>query len=306
MTKPTDPSGSAPTDRAESVLARLRNLSPRYPNVPRSSMLLLYAQQGLLARLQASPHGRHFVLKGALSLFVRYGDAARPTEDVDLAARDLPNTPEALERVLQAVCAVPYADGLTFDPDSVRVRVINEALEYQGVNAALTASLGPSQVTVPLDVSFGNAITPAPVALAFPALLVPEGVPVMAYPLETVLSEKFAALVEIGLNTTRMKDAYDLHVILGREPFEAAVLGLALTRSFAARGTPVEDVPFTLSPEFANDETLAERWAQYRRRTHLSAPGFPEVMAQVRALFAPILLENRATGAWDPQARGWS
>ena len=293
-------------DPSASLLARLRALSARFPNVPRASMLLLYAQQGFLGRLDASSHGEKFVLKGALSLFARYGDLARPTEDVDLAARDLPNTTEAVEAVMREVCAVPFGDGLTFDPDAVRVRVINDALEYPGVNVTLTARLGTSRATFPVDVSFGNVITPSPVALAFPPLLLDEAVRVAAYPLETVVTEKFAALVEIGVNTTRMKDVYDLHMILGREPFDASVLGAALTRSFAARGTRVEDVPFILSDDFARDEVLTARWAQYRRRTGLAAPEFGAVMAEVRAFFGPVLLQGRTSGAWRPDAGAWT
>lgn len=116
-------------DGSMSLLARLRHLSTRYPNVPKSAMLLLYAQQGFLGRLDASPHGERFVLKGALSLFARYGDAARPTEDVDLAARDLPNTPEAVEAVMREVCGANFGDGLVFEPDAVKVRVLGEAGE---------------------------------------------------------------------------------------------------------------------------------------------------------------------------------
>ena len=62
------------------ILDRLKHLRrTRYPDVPANTMLLLYAQQGLLARLDASAFGELFVLKGALSLFARYGNAARPT-----------------------------------------------------------------------------------------------------------------------------------------------------------------------------------------------------------------------------------
>jgi predicted nucleotidyltransferase component of viral defense system len=93
-----------------SLLARLRDLSKRYLNVPKFAMLLLYAQQGFLGRLEASRYGERFVLKGALSLFARYGDLARPTEDVDLAARDLPNTTEAVANLMREVSLLGKVD----------------------------------------------------------------------------------------------------------------------------------------------------------------------------------------------------
>lgn len=290
MTKTINPAG---------ILDRLKHVRrTRYPNLPPNTMLLLYAQQGFLARLDASPYAEQFVLKGALSLFARYGDAARPTQDLDLAAQGMPNTPEQIRTVLDTLCATPFADGLDFDPRSVQVSPINEAFDYPGVTARLRTTLGPSQVTLQLDFSFGNVITPAPVQASFPALLRDEGVPIAIYPLETVITEKFAALVEIGEATTRMKDLYDLHVILSTETFQAGIVSGALEQSFAARGTPVDRVPDILGDEFMGDTALSVRWSQYLRRTGLQAPAFADVMALLRTFYAPLLLGGRAQGQW--------
>lgn len=290
MTRITNPAG---------ILDRLKHLRrTRFPNIPPNTMLLLYAQQGLLGRLDASPYAEQFVLKGALSLFARYGNAARPTQDLDLAARGLPNTPAQIQAVLEELCAVPFGDGLTFDPASIQASPIHEAFDYPGVAAKLRATLGPSQVTLQLDVSFGNVITPAPVQLRFPPLLIDPAVQVALYPLETVITEKFAALVEIGEATTRMKDLYDLQAILSTETFEAGIVHEALTRSFAARGTPVEHVGDVLSEAFAGEPALTARWGQYLRRNGFSAPALGEVMAFLRAFYGPLLLEGRIEGLW--------
>ncbi|BDP43785.1 hypothetical protein DAETH_37540 (plasmid) [Deinococcus aetherius] len=299
MTRTTDPSPI-------SILARPRHLGcTQYPNLPANAMLLLYAQQGLLARLDASPYAEQFVLKGALSLFARYGQAARPTEDLDLAARGLPHTPEEVRRVLEEVCRLPYADSLTFDPESVRVSPINEAVNYPGVAVRLVALLGSSRANLQIDVSFGNAITPGPVTWTFPPLLVDRGVSVPIYPLETVVTEKFAALVEIGEATTRMKDLYDLHVILTREVLTAGETLLALRRSFAARRTPEAAVPRVLDEPFGRSEVLTPRWRQYLARTRFSAPPLDTVMALLRAFYRPLLLEGRSQGTWSPAEARW-
>ena len=106
--------------------------------------------------------------------------------------------------------------------------------------------------------------------LDFPRLLVPEAVRVSVYPLETVVAEKFAALVELGLLTTRMKDIYDLSIISAREVLTWDSLHTAVRRSFAARGTP--DGRTVLTTDFAADEVLAGHWRQFLRRTGLPAP----------------------------------
>jgi predicted nucleotidyltransferase component of viral defense system len=289
-----------------SILAKLRNLArDQYSNLPANTMLLLYVQQGLLARLEKSPHAEHFVLKGALSLFVRFGNAARPTEDIDLAARDLPNTIEAIVNVIQEVCAVPFHDGLQFDPASINARVINDALDYPGVSLSIQASLGSSKAKVQLDISFGNAITPAPVQLEFPPLLIESPIGIRVYPLETVISEKFAALIEIGEATTRMKDLYDLYTILSTQQFEAIVTARALENSFQARDTPAEAIAPTLSITFAESPDLTKRWGQYLARTRFKAPDFADIMILIRRFFVPVLLEKRREGRWNANKRVW-
>ncbi|GAA5504375.1 hypothetical protein Dxin01_04145 [Deinococcus xinjiangensis] len=111
-------------------------------------MLLLYTQQGFLGRLAASPYAHQFVLKGALSLFARYGQVARPTEDIDLAARGMPNTPAQLLAVLQELCAIDLDDALSFDADSLVAQPINEGLEYSGVGVKLAANLDVSRIVL--------------------------------------------------------------------------------------------------------------------------------------------------------------
>jgi predicted nucleotidyltransferase component of viral defense system len=299
MTRITEPNPA-------SILARLRALGrTRYPNLPANAMLLLYAQQGLLARLDASPYAERFVLKGALSLFARFGQAARPTEDLDFASRGLPQTAEDVRAVLGEVCSLRFGDGLTFDAAAISVIPNQLGHAYPGVKAHVIARLGASRADLNIDVSFGNAITPAPVVWTFPPLLLEQGVPVPIYPLETVVTEKFAALVEIGEATTRMKDLYDLYVILTREALGARDTSLALHRSFAARGTPTAAVPLVLDEAFGHSEVLTRRWGQYLARTRFSAPPFEGVMALLRTFYRPLLMEGQDQGTWSPTAVYW-
>ena len=300
-------------DPSVSLLARLRHLGQQQ-RLPLDTMLLLYVQQGFLARLDASSETERFVLKGGLSLFARYRASAQPTQDLDLAAAHLPNTPEGVAQALTRILAVPYADGLAFGAAPLNVRVMQIESRYPGVSAQVTAQVGRARQVLPLDVSFGNVITPAPATLDFPRLLVPEAVQVSVYPLETVVAEKFATLVELGLLTTRMKDVYDLSIISAREALTWSSLHAAAGHSFAARGTP--DGRTVLTTDFAADEMLAGRWRQFLRRTTLPAPAeFSETMQLLNPFLIAILPDGygrdgrpgiRSSGsgnAGNPQAR---
>ena len=64
-----------------------------------------------------------------------------------------------------------------------------------------------------IDVTTGDAITPAAIQYDFPMLFDEKIIPVMAYTLETVLAEKFETIIRRNIGTTRARDFYDLHTL---------------------------------------------------------------------------------------------
>ncbi|NJK43339.1 MAG: nucleotidyl transferase AbiEii/AbiGii toxin family protein [Pleurocapsa sp. SU_196_0] len=180
---------------------------------------------------------------------------------------------------------------------------ILEGTNDGGVRVELVARCGTAFEKLTIDVSFGNAITPAPVRLDFPTLLGGTPHPILGYPLETVIAEKFAAAVELGLATTRLKDFYDLHRIVSSETLEWHAVRAAITLTCGRRGTPLAnslDVWETL----LGDARLARTWTSFLARNHLTSPGdFPEVMRTLSDFFTPIVLEQ-PRHFWQPAA-GW-
>jgi predicted nucleotidyltransferase component of viral defense system len=225
-----------PPSNLKSLLAKLRNLA-RKEGLPADTMLLLYMHEGFLARLALSPYREQLILKGGLNLYSRYRSKARPTRAIDLAARTIPNTSEAVAKAIQDIAKVKLNDKLRFDANSLKVEPILEGATYQGLGISLVGHFEDAFETLQIDVSFGNVITPAPVMLSFPSLLGNESHSLLGYPLETIIAEKFAAAVEIGIGTTRLKDFYDLYYLLGNERLEVVSLRHAFERTFKARGT---------------------------------------------------------------------
>lgn len=119
------------------------------------------------------------------------------------------------------------------------------------------------------------------------------------------MTERFATVIGIGEATTRMKDLYDLQVILTREALQAGETALALRRSFAARWTPEEALPRILNEAFGQSEVLTPHWRQYLARTRLPAPPFSAVMELLRAFYRPLLLEGRRQGNSTFTAARW-
>ena len=56
-------------------------------------------------------------------------------------------------------------------------------------------------------------------------------------PKETVVAEKFEAMVKLGIANTRMKDSYDLQVLARTLPFDGKTLSEAIRKTVRNRNT---------------------------------------------------------------------
>ena len=201
-----------PKNLPASIRQRLADLA-RARNDAFDLILVKYGLERILYRLSRSPHRASFVLKGALLFELWTHDTYRPTRDADLLGRGN-NSPEHILGIFQELCAMDVEpDGLVFDPRSVRAERITEDAGYEGLRVTLIALLQLARIPIQIDIGFGDAVTPEPMESDYPTLLSAPHPRLLVYPKETVVAEKFEAIVKLGIANTRMKDFYDLEVM---------------------------------------------------------------------------------------------
>jgi hypothetical protein len=203
-----------------------------------------------------------------------------------------------LELALRDLCQLQLPadedDGLTFQPETVRAAPIREEQEYGGIRVLLLALLGKARIPLQVDVGFGDVVTPAPEEVAFPTLLPDLPAPhVRVYPRETVVAEKFEAIVRLGLPNTRMKDFFDLWALANQPEFEGDLLCAALRATFGRRGTALptaDEEPVAVTARFGDDATKRAQWAAFLRKGRLAAdpnPNLSEVLVVLRMFLLP-------------------
>jgi hypothetical protein len=180
-------------------------------------------------------------------------------------------------------------DGVEFDIARLEAAPIREDLKYGGVRIRTTALINRARIPVQIDVGFGDAITPAPREIDYPVLLDAPAPRLLAYPLETVVAEKFEALVTRGIANSRLKDFYDLYLIAQTFPLETVHLAEAVRRTFERRGTVLPTTPpVGLTEAFAR--AWAPQWRTFLTRERMAA--VPEhldaVIAELRAFLMPL------------------
>jgi predicted nucleotidyltransferase component of viral defense system len=290
--------------RAASIRQRLLNLA-RERGEDFGLVLTRYALERVMYRLSVSGHCEQFILKGAM-LFALWGnDPHRPTRDLDLLGRGAIDT-RRLEHIFREVLAVEVEDdGLDFHAETVRGERIREDEEYEGVRVHLEARLAAARIKVQIDVGFGDVVTPAPQEADYPVLLDLPAPRLRTYPRETVVAEKFEAMVKLGIANSRMKDFYDLWVMARDFEFEGTLLSHAINATFERRGTALpKEVPLALTEEFSSDAGKKAQWSAFLRRLGREAGGTP--LAEVTNALGEFLLPPAfAAGRAEDFGRSW-
>jgi hypothetical protein len=270
-----------------SVQARLQNQA-RETKRPFQELLQYYAMERFLYRLSKSPHRARFILKGALMLHVWDAPLARATKDVDLLGR-LDNSLENLARVIREVCTTDVEpDGMRFDPDTVKTERIKEDADYEGVRVRFVGLLGKARAAMQIDIGFGDVVTPGASTITYPALLDFPAAELSGYPRETVVAEKFQAMVYLRTANSRMKDFYDIWLLASHFPFEGTLLAKAVGATFANRETAIDELPIAFTPDFTEQPSTLALWSAFRSR--LSHAQVPEKLADVVTVLATFLL----------------
>jgi len=247
-----------------SVRARLLQLSKA--NGQNFDLVLTrFALERLLFRLGQSPHAEHFVLKGAMLMMTWFDDPHRSTRDLDLLGFG-DSSPEPMLSTFREIMAHNADDGVEFDVENLRVERNREELQYGGLRLKTTASISGARISLTIDIGFGDALEPDAEELSYPSLLDFPAPRLRGYARETVIAEKFQAMVALGRINTRMKDFYDIWILSRSFTFDDDRLAQAIAATFERRKTMIpQDLPDAFTPTFAADEEKQRQWRAFVR-----------------------------------------
>lgn len=273
-----------------------RSVRSKLLNVMNSSghsyqlLLTRYMQERLLYRLSKSNFKDHFVLKGGALIYAYSGLKARPTLDIDFMAERISNDKDYINKVFIEISQIPCKeDGVTFDADSIETQNITEFKEYHGVRVTIMAHLDTAVQQLSIDVGFGDVMIPRPKDLDFPILI--DGTPefdINAYSLETVIAEKFQAMVSLSIYNSRMKDFFDVYRILSDNKFDEDVLMEAIVATFKNRHTAYIEGHPLFTESFYKDQARNSQWKGFIRKAKIKdAPSFEEIGVFIREQLAP-------------------
>ena len=269
-----------------SIRARLLNLA-KERSQPFDLLLTRFALERFLYRLSISKYRERFVLKGAMLMTTWFDDPHRPTRDLDLLGLGDPN-PEATLGVFREICAVKADDAVVFDIDGLSIDLIRDEAEYGGLRLKTYAVVDGARVRVIIDIGFGDAIEPGLTETDLPVLLDLPAPRLRAYARETVIAEKFQAMVVLGRANSRMKDLYDIWLLSQTHEFKEDKLARAIAATFKRRNTAIPaEPPDALSQAFAEDPSKMGQWNAFVQNVDVKPGALTKIVDELAAFLMP-------------------
>lgn len=255
------------TNYGKSVRTKLLNLMNQ-SGYQYMYLLARYFNERLLYRVSVSKYNENFLLKGGSLLYAMDGWDSRPTVDVDFMAMQISRDRDYLENVFKEILSIECAeDGVTFDVDRLRTEPIAVEKKYPGTRFYINAKMDTIEYNMSIDIGFGDVVTPCPVTIDFPLLLqeIP-AIQIKAYSIETVIAEKFHAMIDRDEKNSRMKDFFDCYQIFKTKEISSDTLNDAIYATFENRGLKFNENLKLFSEDFAKDNARVVRWNAFLRK----------------------------------------
>ncbi len=252
--------------KAMQFKARMKNLALK-SRVSAQSVLQNFMLERLLERIANSPQKDKFILKGGMLIASLVGIDSRTTMDMDVTVLGFPLSNESLHSALSGICAIQLDDDTTLTLDYITP--IRDADEYGGYRAAIIARYESINTSLKFDITTGDIITPGAVRYEFPSSFEDKTISIWAYNAETILAEKVETILRRGVLNTRLRDFYDVYIIMGRQKIDRKIFMAAINATSQNRGSraALEDKE-NIMAEIQKDETMIQRWQLYSEENY--------------------------------------
>lgn len=224
----------------------------------------LFYFERILERISISNYRGQIILKGGLLLTSIIGDDERTTKDMDATLKGIPLTKNDVEKVFNEILNIDIDDGVSFQIISIKDIRLED--EYGGFRLNILSTLDNNKTYITVELTTGDVITPKEMKYNYNSIFEDKKIPIMSYTLETVLAEKFQTIVTRGLLNTRLKDFYDVYILINTKINELSKDNLikAIKNTFERRETNIDMEQFNEVIKYLNDDkNMNNLWNEY-------------------------------------------
>ena len=262
--------------KIKSIKAKLLNYSKNNNIKNHQNTLTKFFQGRFLYRLSESGYKENFILKGGALIYAINNEGNRHTKDIDLLANKLSANEDSLRKIFKEICKVSADDEVIFMSESMRIEAIQKDGKYNGTRIRISCKLGNIPHQLQVDIGVGDHVTSGPKPVTYPIILPEFPAPqLIGYPIETLISEKFEAMINLAEFNSRLKDFYDIYNLV--ESCNNEVLNQAIQNTFSTRKTKVPKNHPVFQESFYEEKERKKQWSIFLKKNELNVIDFKEV-----------------------------
>lgn len=221
----------------------------------------------ILDRISKSKYKQNIILKGGLLLSSIIGEDMRTTKDMDATLKGIPLEKENILKIMTEILDIDVNDNVNFK--IIDIKDIREDDEYGGFKINIIGLLERLRVNMLVELTTGDKITPKEISFNYNCIFEDNKIPILAYNLETLISEKFETIISRNITNTRLKDFYDLGILLNENyiKFDKKILIEAIKNTFKKRETNLDINEIKKTIELIRtDRILNDSWLNYQQK----------------------------------------
>ena len=247
---------------------QLRDLSKKVAkehNISAQFVLQNYMQERLLARISNSRFKSNFILKGGFLISALLGIQARTTMDMDVTVRKLKVDIQTMKDIFSEICKIKMDDKIIFK--LTNIEEIRQTDIYSGMRIHIDAIFLPIVAKLKVDITVGDKITPKEIKFKYNFLFEKGNISVLAYNIESILAEKLETILSRRVLNTRMRDFYDIYILLKlkNKEIDMELSNKALIATAKRRGTVEILTNYRkIILEIKKNEYMQKLWEKYR------------------------------------------
>ena len=244
--------------------AKIKNIS-KEKNISAQLVLQNYMMERFIERIALSDFQDQMIIKGGLLISSIVGLDSRATMDIDMTVKGKPVNEAFILDYINEISRININDEVKFDV--VSITEIREMDDYFGFRVSLIAGIGTMKIPLKIDITTGDKIIPSEISYEYPLMFENRSIKIKAYNLETILSEKIETIISRGNQNTRMRDFYDVYILLKLKSknIDYNILRLAIEETFQKRDSLNLLLNYKeIISNIENNNEMLVRWENYR------------------------------------------
>lgn len=244
--------------------AKIKNIS-KEKNISAQLVLQNYMMERFIERIALSDFQDQMIIKGGLLISSIVGLDSRATMDIDMTLKGKPVNEAFILDYINEISRININDEVKFDV--VSITEIREMDDYFGFRVSLIAGIGTMKIPLKIDITTGDKIIPSEISYEYPLMFENRSIKIKAYNLETILSEKIETIISRGNQNTRMRDFYDVYILLKLKSknIDYNILRLAIEETSQKRDSLNLLLKYKeIISNIQNNNEMLVRWENYR------------------------------------------